>query len=74
MIAAQSCPTLCDPMDYATRLLCPWNSPVKNTGSGLSFPSPEDFPSPGTEPKSPVSSLQADSLPAKSSDAVVNTE
>ena len=27
------CLTLCDPMDY-TRLLCPWNSPGKNTGVG----------------------------------------
>ena len=25
-----SCPTLCDPMDYG--LLCPWDSPGKNTG------------------------------------------
>jgi len=25
---AQSCPTLCDPMD------CPWNSPGQNTGVG----------------------------------------
>ena len=30
---AQSCPTLCDPMNYKpTRLLCPWDSPGKNTG------------------------------------------
>ena len=28
VIVAQSCPTLC------TRLLCPWNSPNKNTGVG----------------------------------------
>ena len=28
VIVAQSCPTLC------TRLLCPWNSPSKNTGVG----------------------------------------
>ena len=29
----QSCPTLCDPMDCSpTRLLCPWDSPGKNTG------------------------------------------
>ena len=30
----QSCPTLCDPMDSPelTRLLCPWDSPGKNTG------------------------------------------
>ena len=27
-----------------TRLLCPWDSPGKNTGvSGLPFPSPEDL-------------------------------
>ena len=35
------------------RLLCPWNSPCKNTG-GLPFPSPEDPPDPGTEPRSPA--------------------
>ena len=27
---AQSCPTLCDPMDYS-----PWNSPGQNTGVGI---------------------------------------
>ena len=34
---AQSRPTLCDPMDcsgVAKRVLCPWNSPGKNTGVG----------------------------------------
>ena len=31
----QSCPTLCNPMDSEpTRLLCPWDSPGKNTGVG----------------------------------------
>ena len=29
---AQSCPTLCDRMDWTTRLLCPWDFPGKNTG------------------------------------------
>ena len=43
------------------RLLCPWNSPCKNTGAGSQpFPSPGDPPDPGIEPRSP--SLQADSL------------
>ena len=32
MLVVQSCLTLCNPMDEATRLLCPWNSPGKNTG------------------------------------------
>ena len=42
-----------------TRLLCPWNSPGKNTG--LPFPSPEDLPDPRIKLESPA--LQADSLP-----------
>ena len=32
---AQSCPTLCDPMD--TRLLCPWDFLGKGTGVGCHF-------------------------------------
>ena len=33
MKVAQSCLTLCDPMDCKpARLLCPWNSPGKDTG------------------------------------------
>ena len=43
-----------------TRLLCPWDSPGKNTGVGLSCPFPGDLPDPGIEPMSPA--LQADSL------------
>ena len=34
----QSCPTLCDPVDCSPlRLLCPWDSPGKNTGVGCHF-------------------------------------
>ena len=32
---AQSCPTLCNPMD--TRLLCPWDFLGKSTGVGCHF-------------------------------------
>ena len=52
----QSCPTLCNPMDYTvhgilqSRILQP-------------FPSPGDLHNPGIEPRSPT--LQADSLPAE---------
>ena len=55
---AQSCPTLCNPMDYTvcgilqTRIL-EW----------VAFPFPEDLPNPGIEPGSPT--LQTDSLPTK---------
>ena len=35
---SQSCPTLCDPIDCSPlRLLCPWDSPGKNTGVGCHF-------------------------------------
>ena len=35
VLVAQSCLTLCHPMDCKPRrLLCPWNSPGKNTGVG----------------------------------------
>ena len=35
---------------YATRLLCPWDSPGKNTGVGLPFPPPGIFPMQGSHP------------------------
>ena len=44
---AQSCPTLCDPMDCSS-----WNSPGQNTGVGsLSLPQ-GNLPDPGIEPGS----------------------
>ena len=46
---------------YPIRLLCPWNSPGRNTGVGSQpFPSPRDLPHPGIELGSPA--LQAYSL------------
>ena len=37
-LVAQSCPTLCDPVDCSPlRLLCPSNSPGKNTEVGCHF-------------------------------------
>jgi len=38
----------------STRLLCPWNSPGKNTGVKFQFSSPEDLPKPGMKPGSPA--------------------
>ena len=38
VLAAQSCPTLCNPMKSTpTRLLCPGDSPGKNNGVGGHF-------------------------------------
>ena len=50
-LVAQSCPTLCNPMDCKpSRLLCPWNFPGKTTGVGYHalfqgiFPTQESNP------------------------------
>ena len=56
---AQSCPTLCDPVD-CSQALHPWASPGKNTGVGCHFLLQGIFPDPGIEPRSPA--LQADTL------------
>ena len=60
VLVAQSCPTLCDPMDCS-----PPGSSVHEIFQarileGLPFPSPGDLPNPGIEPRSPA--LQANSL------------
>ena len=51
------------PWTVDRNLLCPWDSPGKNSWSGLPFPSPRDLPNPGIEPRSPA--LQADDLPTE---------
>ena len=57
---AQSCPTLCDPMDCSPpSSSVHGDSPDKNTIHG----NPGDLPNPGIEPRSPA--LQVDSLPTK---------
>ena len=55
----QSCPTLCDPMDYI--FWNSWNSPGRNTGVGSHSLLQGNLPYPGIGPRSPA--LQADSLP-----------
>ena len=58
---AQSCLTL-TPWIVAARLLCPWNSPYKNTGVGSHSFLQGDLPNPGIDPSSPA--LQFNSLPS----------
>ena len=62
---AQSCPTLCNPMDDSMEFSRPEYS------SGWPFPSPGDFPNPGIEPRSPT--LQLDSLPDEPQGTPKNT-
>jgi len=47
----QSCPTLCDPHGLQpTRLLCPWDTPGKNTGVGCHALLQGIFPTQGSNP------------------------
>ena len=51
VLVAQSCLTLHDPIDCsAARLLCPWDSPGKNTGVGNHSLLQEIFPTQGLNP------------------------
>ena len=50
MLVAQLCPTLCDPMDCSPRLLCPWNSPGKNTGVDCHSLLQRNFPTQESNP------------------------
>ena len=60
-LAAQSCLTLCDPMDYSRPGSSVHEFPRQGCWSGLPFPSPGDLHNPGTEPGPPA--LHTDSLP-----------
>ena len=59
----QSCLTLCDPMDCNLPGILSMGFSRQEYWSGLPFPSPEDLPKPGIEPRSPT--LQADTLPSE---------
>ena len=53
----QSCPTLRPHRRQPTRLLCPWDSPGKNTGVGCHFLLQGIFPTQGSNPVSGISSF-----------------
>ena len=49
---------------WPARVLCPWDSPGKDTGVGCHFPLPGNLPTPqGIEPASLASPVLVDSLP-----------
>ena len=60
---AQSCPTLCDPMNIACQVPMSMGFSRQEHWSGLPCSPTEDLPIPGIKPKSLT--LQADSLPSK---------
>ena len=60
---AQSCPTLCDPVDCSLPGSSVHGILQIRIRSGLPFPSPGDLPDPGIEPRSPA--LQTDALPSE---------
>ena len=57
-LVAQSCPTLCDPIDYKVRGIL-----QARALEWVAIPSPGDLPNPGIKPRSPA--LQSDSLPTE---------
>ena len=60
VLTTQSCPTLCDPMDYSLPGSSFMEFSRQEYWNGLPFPSAGDLPDPGLEPRSPA--LQADSF------------
>ena len=62
-LVAQSCPTLCDPMDCNPPAPLSMAFSRQELWSGLPCSSPGDLPDPGIEPSSLAS--QADSLPSE---------
>ena len=57
---AQSCPTLCNPVDCSPQAPPSMGFFRQEYWSGLPFPSPGDLPNPGIKPRSPA--LPADAL------------
>ena len=67
---AQLCPALCNPMK-PIRLLCPWNSPSKNTGVGCHSLLQGVFLTQGLNPH--LLHWQVDSLPLSHQGGSYNT-
>ena len=62
-LVTQSCPTLCDPMDYSPPGSSVYGIFQARILEWVATPSSRDLPNPGIEPRS--FELQADSLPAE---------
>ena len=62
-LVAKSCPTLGIPWIVACQAPLSMGFYGREYYSGLPFPSPQNLPDPGVEPRSPA--LQADALPTE---------
>ena len=67
---AQSCPTLCDPVDCSPPGFLSMEFSRQEYWSRLPFLSPGDLPNPGIEPG--FLALQADSLPSEPPKEIIN--
>ena len=54
LLVAQSCPTLCNPMDCSPPGFSIMRFSRQGYWSGLPFLSPGDLPNPGIKPRSPA--------------------
>ena len=54
VLVAQSCPTLCDPMDCSCQAPLSMGFVKQKYWSGLPFPTPGDLPNSGIKPESPA--------------------
>ena len=63
VLVAQSCPTLCDPVDCSPQGPLSTKFSRQDYWSGLPCPPPGALPNPEIKPRSPP--LQADSLPSE---------
>ena len=63
VLVAESCLTLCDPMDCSLQAPLSMEFSRQEHWSGLPFPFPGNLPDPGIKPGSPA--LQADFLPSE---------
>ena len=67
-VLTQSCPTLCNPMDWSLPGSSVHGISRQEYWSGMPFPSARNLPNPGMESTSPMSpALQEDPLPAEPS-------
>ena len=63
VLVIQSCPTLCDPMDYSHQAPLSMEFSKAEYWPGLPFPTPGDLPNPEIKPGSPAQ--KTDSLPSE---------